>query len=123
MTKNAEMKWVVTKGNENLSIKPLSFLGDIRRLMWVVDRGSEFQMIRMALDQVWNINVPTKRGQKKKKDEISITELARHLGDMSLKDSEYTTYFVEMVSREPSFKDLFESPKERAACPAQQHGN
>ena len=52
MTKNAEMKWVETKGNENLSIKPLSFLGDMRRPMWVADRGSEFRMIRMGLDQV-----------------------------------------------------------------------
>jgi len=30
MTKNVEMKWVVTKGNEHMSIKPLNFLGDIR---------------------------------------------------------------------------------------------
>ena len=52
MTKNAEMKWVVTKGNENLSIKPLSFLGDMRRPVWVADRRSEFRMIRMGLDQV-----------------------------------------------------------------------
>ena len=52
MTKNAEMKWVVTKGNESLSIKPLSFLGDMRRPMWVADRGSELQMIQMCLDQV-----------------------------------------------------------------------
>ena len=52
MTKNAEMKWVVTKGNENLSINSLSFLGDMRRPMWVADRGSEFQMIQMGLDQV-----------------------------------------------------------------------
>ena len=59
MTKDSEMKWVVTKGNENLSIIPLSFLGDMRRLMWVTDRGSEFRMIRMGLDQVWNVNVST----------------------------------------------------------------
>ena len=52
MIKNAEMKWVVTKGNENLSINSLSFLGDMRRPMWVADRGSEFQMIQMGLDQV-----------------------------------------------------------------------
>ena len=39
MTKNTEMKWVVTKGNENLSIKPLSFLGNMRRPVWVADRG------------------------------------------------------------------------------------
>ena len=45
MTKNAEMKWVETKGNENLSIKPWSFLSDMRRLMWVADRGLEFRMI------------------------------------------------------------------------------
>ena len=45
MTKNAEMKWIITKGNENLSIKPLSFVGDIQKLMWVTDRGSEFQII------------------------------------------------------------------------------
>jgi len=45
MTKKAEMKWVVTKGNENVAIKPLSFLGDIQCLMWVTDRGSEFCMI------------------------------------------------------------------------------
>ena len=43
------MKWVVTKGNENLSIIPLSFLGDMRSPMWVTDRGSEFRMIRMGL--------------------------------------------------------------------------
>ena len=59
MTKNAEMKWVVTKGNENLSIKPLSFLSDMQRPMWVADRGLEFRMIRMGLDQVWNVNVLT----------------------------------------------------------------
>ena len=45
VTKDLEMKWVVTKGNENLSIIPLSFSGDIRRPMWVADRGSEFRMI------------------------------------------------------------------------------
>ena len=50
MTKNAEMKWVVTRGNENLSIKPLSFLGNMWRPVWVADRGLEFQMIRMGLD-------------------------------------------------------------------------
>ena len=59
MTKNAEMKWVVTKGNENLSIIPLSSLSDMRRPMWVADRGSEFQMIQMGLDQIWNVNVST----------------------------------------------------------------
>ena len=59
MTKNAEMKWVVTKGNENLSIKPLSFLGNMWRLMWVADRGLEFRMIQMGLDPVWNVNVST----------------------------------------------------------------
>ena len=59
MTKNMEMKWVETKGNENLSIKPLSFLGDMQRAMWVADRGSEFWLIRMGLGQVWNINVST----------------------------------------------------------------
>ena len=50
MMKNAEMKWVITKGNENLSIIPLSFLGDMWKPMWVADRGSEFQMIQMGLD-------------------------------------------------------------------------
>ena len=45
MMKNAEMKWVVTKGNENRSIIPLSLLGNMQRPMWVADRGSEFQMI------------------------------------------------------------------------------
>ena len=59
VTKNSEMKWVITKGNEILSIIPLSFLGDMRRPMWVVDRGSEFQMIRVGLDRVWNGNVLT----------------------------------------------------------------
>ena len=59
MTKDSEISWVVTKGNENLSIKPLSFLGDMRRPMWVADRGSEFQMIRMGLDRVWNVNGST----------------------------------------------------------------
>ena len=39
MTKNAEIKWVKTRGNENLSIIPLSFLSDMRRPMWVADRG------------------------------------------------------------------------------------
>ena len=50
MTKNAKMKWVITKRNENLSIKPLSFLGDMQRPMWVADRELEFQMIRVGLD-------------------------------------------------------------------------
>ena len=59
VTKDSEMKWVVTKGNENLSIIPLNFLGDKRRPMWVADRGSEFRMIRMGLDRVWNVNVST----------------------------------------------------------------
>ena len=45
VTKNSEMKWVVTKGNENLSIILLSFSSDIRRPMWVADRGSEFWMV------------------------------------------------------------------------------
>ena len=59
VTKDSEMKWVITKGNENLSIIPLSFLGDMRRPMWVADRGSEFRMIRMGLDRVWNVNMLT----------------------------------------------------------------
>ena len=59
VTKNSEMKWVVIKGNENLSIIPLSFLGDMRRPMWVADRGSEFRLIRMGLDRIWNVNVLT----------------------------------------------------------------
>ena len=57
VTKDSEMKWVVTKGNENLSIISLSSVGDKRRPMWVADRGSEFRMIRMGLDRVWNVNV------------------------------------------------------------------
>ena len=59
MTKNMEMKWVVTKGNENLSIIPLGFLGDMRKPMWVTDRRLEFWMIRMGLDRIWNVNVLT----------------------------------------------------------------
>ena len=59
MTKNMEMKWVVTKENENLSIIPLSFLSNMQRPMWVADRGSEFRMIRMGLDRVWNVNMST----------------------------------------------------------------
>ena len=59
VTKVSEMKWVVTMGNENLSIIPLSFLSDMRRLMWVADRRSEFRIIRMGLDQAWNINMST----------------------------------------------------------------
>ena len=41
------------------TIKLLSFLGDMRRPLWVADRGSEFRMIWMGLDWVWNINVST----------------------------------------------------------------
>ena len=59
VTKDSEMKWVVTKGNEILSIIPLSSLSDMRRPMWVADRGSEFQLIQMGLDRVWNVNVST----------------------------------------------------------------
>ena len=59
VTKNSEMKWVVTKGNENLSIIPLSSVGDKWRPMWVANRGSEFRLIRMDLDRVWNVNVST----------------------------------------------------------------
>jgi len=59
MTKNVEMKWVKTIRNENVSIKPLSFLGDIEEPMWVADRGSEFRMIRVGLDRVWNDDVST----------------------------------------------------------------
>ena len=55
VTKNSEMKWVVTKGNESLSIIPLSFSSDIQKPMWVADRGSEFRMIRT----VWNVNAST----------------------------------------------------------------
>jgi len=51
MTKNVEMKWVVTIRNENVSIKPLSFLGDNEEPMWVADRGSEFRMIRVGLER------------------------------------------------------------------------
>jgi len=54
MTKNVEMKWVVTIRNENVSIKPLSFLGDIRGPVWGRDRRSEFCKIRVGLDRVWN---------------------------------------------------------------------
>jgi len=42
MTKKVEMKWVETKGNENVSIKPLSFFSDIRGPMWGRERGLEF---------------------------------------------------------------------------------
>ena len=59
VAKDSEMKWVVTKGNENLSIIPLSSVDDKRRPMWVADRGLEFRMIRMGLDRVWNVNVLT----------------------------------------------------------------
>jgi len=59
MTKNVEMKWVKTIRNENVSIKPLSFLGDIEEPMWVTDRRSEFRMIRVSLDRVWNDDVST----------------------------------------------------------------
>ena len=59
VTKDSEMKWVVTKENENLSIIPLSFLSDMQRPMWVTDRGSEFRMIQMGLDRVWNVNMST----------------------------------------------------------------
>ena len=73
MTKDSEMKWVVTKGNEHLSIIPLSFVGDKRRPMWVADRGSEFRMIRMGLDRVWNVNVPTIGSLDKKVRSLSET--------------------------------------------------
>ena len=59
VTKDSEMKWVVTKGNESLSIIPLSSLGDMWSPMWVADRRSEFRMIRMGLDRVWNLNMLT----------------------------------------------------------------
>jgi len=52
MTKNVEMKWVVTKGKENVSIKLLSFCSDIRGPMWDRDRGSEFRKFRVGLEQV-----------------------------------------------------------------------
>jgi len=54
MTKNAEVKWVETKGNENMSIKPLSFLGDIWCPMWGRDRGSEFHKIQRGPERAWN---------------------------------------------------------------------
>jgi len=54
MTKNVEMKWVVTKGNKHVSIKLLSFLGDIWGPMWDRDKGSEFRKFRVGLEQVWN---------------------------------------------------------------------
>ena len=54
MTKNSEMKWSETKGNKNLSIKPLSSSSDIRNPVWGSDRGSEFHKIRWGLDRVWN---------------------------------------------------------------------
>ena len=57
VTKDSEMKWVVTRGNENLSIIPLNSVSDKRRPTWVADRGSEFRMIRMGLDRVWNVNM------------------------------------------------------------------
>ena len=38
MMKNVEMKWVITKENEYLSIIPLSFLDDMQKPMWVADR-------------------------------------------------------------------------------------
>ena len=45
MTKNAEMKWDKTKGNKNVSIKPLSSSSDIQSLVWGSDRGLEFHKI------------------------------------------------------------------------------
>jgi len=59
MTKNVEMKWVVTIRNEKVSIKPLSFLGDIEEPMWVTDRRSEFRKIQVGLDRVWNYTCST----------------------------------------------------------------
>ena len=46
MTKNLEMKWDKTKGNKNVSTKPLSCSGDIRSPVWGSDRGSEFHKIQ-----------------------------------------------------------------------------
>ena len=51
MTKNAEMKWVITKGNENLSIKPLSSSATYGGRCGLQIRGSEFRVIRMGLDR------------------------------------------------------------------------
>ena len=41
MTKNVEMKWDKTKGNRNMSIKPLSPSGNSWSPVWGSDRGSE----------------------------------------------------------------------------------
>ena len=40
VTKDSEMKWVVTKGNENLSIIPLSFLSDMQGPMSLGAKGN-----------------------------------------------------------------------------------
>ena len=39
MTKNSEIKWDKTKGNRNVSIKPLSSSGDLQSPVWGSDRG------------------------------------------------------------------------------------
>ena len=68
------------------------------------------------------MKISTKPQHKVKKEE-DIIELARRLGDMSLSDSDYTALYVDIVSRDPTFKDAFETPKNRAARMAQKQAN
>ena len=45
MMKNSGMKWDETKGNRNVSIKPLSSSGNIQGPVWGSDRRPEFRKI------------------------------------------------------------------------------
>ena len=59
---------------------------------------------------------PSAQGVKKvAKEDDDISELARRLADISLSGPDYTALYVEIVSMDPTFKDAFETPRNREA--------
>ena len=69
-------------------------------------------------------NLPNLKGSHKaKKDDPSMVELTRKLGDMSLNDQDYAVLFMEIISRDPTLKDVLETPKSRMARLSQRPSN
>ena len=56
-----------------------------------------------------------KSSRRSKKEDKDIIELTRKLGDLSLNDQDYTVLFMEIISRDPSLKDVLETPQSRTA--------
>ena len=76
MTKNPEMKWGETKGNRNMSIKPLSSSSDIWSPVWGNDRGwSSTRSNRVWIKSGTTHVRPSKLDKKGKVEDKSFQQL------------------------------------------------